>query len=306
MAAWEWDEWEILKAYRRQRQPLVRVSVRTPLAEWRRCEAELAAGEGGGDWLPLAGVKAFVDGSLGSSTALFFAPYEDMPGNCGLLMQPPEVLRAELAAADRAGLQMDVHAIGDKAVSILLDIYAAVAAENGPRDRRPRVEHAQHLAAGDIGRLAALGTVASVQPSHLVDDGCWAEKRIGGERARMTYAFRSLQAAGVPLAFGTDWPVTALSPLAAIQAAVTRQTADGLRPDGWQPGEKLDVAAAVAAYTAGSAYADFAEGDKGTLTAGKLADFVILSKDIFTLPPAAIASSEVILTVCGGRVVYRK
>lgn len=305
MSGWDWADWEALRAYRIGRQPLVRVCVRTPLADWQHQQAAVMAGEQGDDWLRLGGVKAFVDGSLGASTALFFAPYDDSPG-CGLLMQPPEVLAAQATAADQAGLQLAIHAIGDKANAVVLDVFAQVAAANGPRDRRPRVEHAQHLVRGDIDRMAALGVIASVQPYHAADDGRWAEKRIGAERAKLTYAFRSLQDAGVRLVFGTDWPVAPPNPLLTIQAAVTRQTGLADHVDGWQPAEKLDVAAAVTAYTAAGAYGEFAEDRKGTLTPGLLADFVILSKDIFSLPPTAIASAEVVCTVCGGRVVYRK
>lgn len=306
MAGWDWADYEILRAYRRERQPRLRLCVRTPLKDWQRQQAAVAAGEQGDDWLRLSGVKAFVDGSLGASTALFFAPYDDGPGNCGLLMLPPEELAAQAAAADRAGLQLAIHAIGDRANAVLLDIFAQVAAENGPRDRRPRVEHAQHLVGSDIGRMAALGVIASVQPYHAVDDGRWAEKRIGAERARLTYAFRSLDNAGVSLAFGTDWPVAPLNPLLSIQAAVTRQTGRPEHIDGWQPAEKVDVATALTAYTAAAAYGEFAEDRKGTLSPGMLADFVILSEDIFSLPPAAIATANVVSTVCGGRVVYRK
>lgn len=306
MAGWDWADWELLLAYRRERQPLVRVCVRTPLADWRRQQEAVAAGEQGNDWLRLGGVKAFVDGSLGSSTALFFAPYEDGPGNCGLMMQPRELLAEQVAAADRAGLQVAVHAIGDKANAILLDIFAEVIAKNGSRDRRPRVEHAQHLIRGDFARMANLGVIASVQPYHAVDDGRWAEKRIGAERAKLTYAFRSLQDAGVRLTFGTDWPVAPLNPLQTIQAAITRQTGRADQADGWQPAEKVDVSAAITAYTAAAAFGEFAEDRKGTLAPGMLADFVILSEDIFTLPPTAIVSATALCTVCGGRIVYRK
>lgn len=304
MAVWdEWDNWRVFEAYRAHGPMAARLCVRMPLATW----LEKGAPSGGGDaWLRLGGVKAFVDGSLGSSTALFFAPYDDDPGNSGLLMQPPEALRDQLAAADRAGLQTAVHAIGDKANSLLLDVFAAVAAANGRRDRRLRVEHAQHLAAGDIGRMADQGLIASVQPYHLVDDGRWAEKRIGPDRAKLTYAFRSLLDAGVVLAFGSDWPVAPLSPLPAIHAAVTRDTGDARQAGGWHPEQRLGVAEAVHAYTAAAAYAEFAEADKGTLTPGKLADFVVLSRDIFTVAPEEIASAEVVLTVCGGRVVWEK
>lgn len=297
----EWENWRILQAFRRENDLTVRLCVRMPLAEW--IENHKAPDGKQDAWLNLGGVKSFVDGSLGASSALFFAPYDDEPDNCGLMMQQPEELAEHLATADRSGLQASVHAIGDKANNILLSIFAAVAARNGSRDRRFRVEHAQHLAAGDIDRMAALRVIASVQPSHLIDDGRWAESRIGHERARFAYPFRSLLDAGVQLAFGSDWPVAPLNPLIGIQAAVTRKLDDG---HVWHPEQMISVGEAVHAYTAMAAYAEFAETDKGSLTPGRLADFVILSRDIFSAPPEEIADAKVLCTVCGGRVVYEK
>lgn len=297
----EWDNWRIFQDFRRQKELPVRLCVRMPLAEW--LESRRAPDGEQDDWLQLGGVKSFVDGSLGASSALFFAPYDDDPGNCGLLMHQPDELAAQIAAADRAGLQAAVHAIGDKANSILLDVYAEVIAKNGRRDRRFRVEHAQHLAAGDIGRMAALGVLASVQPSHIIDDGRWAEKRIGPERARFAYSFRSLLDAGVRLAFGSDWPVASLNPLAGIQAAVTRQLGNGYC---WHPEQRITVEEAVRAYTSAAAYAEFTEADKGRLSPGMLADLVVLSGDIFAVPPEEITAAAVVCTVCGGRVVYEK
>jgi len=263
----------------------------------------------GGPYLKLAGLKAFMDGSLGSATAYFFEPYTDDPGTSGLLhgqMFPEGIMEKRIMEADRAGLQLAIHAIGDRANSLLLDMYEKAVAANGPRDRRWRVEHAQHLKPADIVRFGRLGLVAAVQPYHLVDDGRWAEGKIGPERARTTYAFRSLQEAGATLAFGSDWTVAPLSPVLGIYAAVTRRTLDGKKPGGWVPEEKISVEEAVRAYTINGAYTEFAEAVKGTIQAGKLADMVVLDRDIFTIPPEEIAGVKVALTVFDGKIVYRK
>ena len=263
----------------------------------------------GSPYLKLAGLKGFVDGSLGSATAYFFEPYTDDPGTSGLLhgqMFPEGIMEKRIMEADRAGLQLAIHAIGDRANSLLLDMYEKAVAANGPRDRRWRVEHAQHLRPADIVRFGRLGLVAAVQPYHLVDDGRWAEGKIGPERARTTYAFRSLSEAGATLAFGSDWTVAPLSPILGIYAAVTRRTLDGKKPDGWVPEEKISVEEAVRAYTVNGAYAEFAEAAKGAIQAGKLADMVVLDRDIFAIPPEEIAGVKVAMTVFDGKIVHRK
>jgi predicted amidohydrolase YtcJ len=199
-----------------------------------------------------------------------------------------------------------VHAIGDRANTTVLDIFERVARENGARDRRFRIEHAQHLRAQDIARFARAGVIASMQPYHAIDDGRWAEKRIGKERAKTTYAFRSLIDSGATLAFGTDWTVAPLNPLLTIYAAVTRRTLDGKNPKGWVPEQKISVEETVRAYTVGSAYAEFQENVKGTIAVGKLADLVLLSRDIFTIDPTEIENVKVVLTMIDGRVVYEE
>lgn len=259
------------------------------------------------DFLRLAGLKGFVDGSLGAATALFFEPYLDQPQNCGLLhnqMYPEGIMEERIRRADQMGLQVAIHAIGDRANSLILDIFEKIMAENGPRERRFRVEHAQHLKLPDMERMARLGVIASVQPYHLADDGRWAERRIGPERARTTYAFRSLLRSGVKLAAGSDWTVAPLDPLTGIWAAVTRQTVDGQHPQGWVPEEKITVEEAVRAYTLGGAYAGFVDDKKGTVEPGKWADLVVLDKNIFTLPADKILEARVLMTIVGGRVVY--
>ncbi|MCX8160127.1 MAG: amidohydrolase [Candidatus Saccharicenans sp.] len=261
----------------------------------------------GHPFLRLAGLKGFVDGSLGSSTALFFEPYSDNPRAYGLLashMFPEGIMEQRLRQADRAGLQVAVHAIGDRANAILLDMMEKIFAENGPRDRRWRIEHCQHLRKSDIDRYGRLGLVASVQPYHAIDDGCWAERKIGPDRARTTYAFKSLQQAGAVLVFGSDWTVAPLNPLTGIYAAVTRRTLDGQNPDGWIPEEKITLEEAIKSYTVRAAYAEFSEKEKGSLEPGKLADLVVLDRDLFHIEPEEIMKARVVLTMVDGRIVH--
>jgi predicted amidohydrolase YtcJ len=261
----------------------------------------------GSDLLRIGGLKGFADGSLGSSTALFFEPYKDNPSTRGLLfdqMLPEGTMLARVQQADKANLQVMIHAIGDEANLRILDIYKAVAAQNGERDRRFRIEHAQHLRPSEIPRFRQEKVIASMQPYHEADDGRWCEKRIGPERVKGTYAFRSLLDSGARLAFGSDWPVAPLNPLEGIKAAVTRQTLDGKHPNGWLPEQKITIDEAIRAFTAGSAYAEFAEKAKGTISPGKLADLVVLDRDIYSISADKIDQARVVLTVTDGRVVY--
>jgi hypothetical protein len=261
----------------------------------------------GGPFLRIGAVKGYADGSLGSHTAYFFEPFTDTPGNRGLLsdeMQPPSLMRDRMMKADAAGIQLCTHAIGDQAISMILDFYADIVKEHGPADRRLRIEHAQHMAAKDFDRFAQLGVIASMQPYHAIDDGRWAEQRIGHDRASRTYAFRTFLNHKVRLAFGTDWDVAPLNPMLGVYAAVTRATLDGKNPNGWFPEQKLTVAESVEAYTMGSAYAEFQDHEKGSISVGKLADMVILSDDIFTIDPVKIRDVKVLRTIVGGRTVY--
>ncbi|MDI6848628.1 MAG: amidohydrolase [Candidatus Saccharicenans sp.] len=261
----------------------------------------------GDPFLRLAGLKGFVDGSLGSATALFFEPYSNNPQAYGLLashMFPEGIMEQRLRQADRAGLQVAIHAIGDRANAILLDLMEKICAENGPRDRRWRIEHCQHLRKADIERYGQLGLVASVQPYHAIDDGCWAENKIGPERIRTTYAFKSLQQAGAVLVFGSDWTVAPLNPLAGIYAAVTRRTLDGRNPEGWIPEEKVTLEEAIRSYTVRAAYAEFSEKEKGSLEPGKLADLTVIDRDLLRLRPEEIIQARVVLTMVDGRVIY--
>ena len=185
-----------------------------------------------------------------------------------------------------------------------LDVFERVAKKNGPRDRRFRIEHAQHLRREDIPRFAKLGVIASMQPYHAIDDGRWAEKKIGLERCRTTYAFRSLLDAGATVVFGSDWDVAPISPLAGIDAAVNRRTLDGRHPDGWIPEQRIRVVEAIRAYTAAAAFAGFEENEKGSLAPGRLADFVVLSGDPLSVPPGQLDRIRIEATVVGGRLVF--
>src|SRR2546430_12681531 len=262
----------------------------------------------GSSYLRLGAVKGYADGSLGSGTAYMVEPFADEPGNRGLLsdeMHPPSAMRDRLMQADVAGLQLRVHAIGDRAISMMLDIFGEIEKERGYHDQRFAIEHAQHMAPKDFERFAKLHVIASMQPYHAIDDGRWAEKRLGDDRARYSYAWRSFLDHDVTLAFGTDWPVAPLNPMLGLYAAVTRATLDGKNPSGWIPEEKITLSEAVEAYTVGSAFAEFQEKDKGSITPGKLADMVILSDNIFELKPEAIRNVKADTTILGGKVVYR-
>jgi predicted amidohydrolase YtcJ len=285
----------------------LRIDLRWPLAEWESL-ARLGVQAGfGDDWVRIGGLKGFVDGSLGSSTAKMFDPFVNEPGSTGVFVTPLDKLREYILGADKAGLSVAVHAIGDRANAELLDIFAEVEKRNGPRDRRFRIEHAQHLRPVDYPRFKELGVIASMQPYHAIDDGRWAEGRIGAKRCASSYAFRSLLDAGAKLAFGSDWSVAPLSPLLGIDAAVNRRTLNGKHPGGWFPEQKITVTEAVEAYTLTAAYAAFQEKDRGSLEPGKLADFVVLSRDILAdAERDHIAETDVLLTAVGGKVVYEK
>ncbi|MGH7648969.1 MAG: amidohydrolase, partial [Gemmatimonadaceae bacterium] len=299
-----WNDLAVFERARKAGRMRTRISAAVPLATWQRLRDTIAARGRGDDWLHIGGLKGFVDGSLGSHTAAMLQPFTDAPKDTGLLVNTPEDLYKWTSGADKAGLQVICHAIGDRAIRLQLDIYQRVEQEDGPRDRRFRIEHAQHLAPSDIPRFAKLGVIASMQPYHAIDDGRWAEAVIGHERAKTTYAFRSLLDAGARLAFGSDWDVAPPTPIMGIYAAVTRQTLDGKNPGGWIPEQKITVQEALKAYTIDAAYASFDEKRKGSLVKGKLADFVIIDHDLTKMPPEQIRDAKVMMTVVGGKVVY--
>lgn len=302
-------DFEAVSAFRRAhdaKKLRTRIVAQIPLSRWAALRDTVAARGRGDVWLHIGGLKAFVDGSLGSHTAAMLAPFSDSPRDSGFYVTPPDSLYAWTKAADAAGLQVMVHAIGDRAIRTQLDIFERVIKENGPRDRRFRIEHAQHIAPSDIPRFGRLGVIASMQPYHAIDDGRWADKVIGAERARGTYAFRSLLGAGATLAFGSDWFVAPPTPLEGIQAALTRRTLDGRNPNGWVPEQKITLDEALRAYTRSAAFAGFQDKDLGVLRAGMLADVVVLDRDLSKVAPETIADAHVQFTVVGGRVVFER
>ena len=300
------DELRVLRAANATGKLRIRVFAATPLPQWEMLRDEIAQHGRGDTWLRVGVLKGLVDGSLGSHTAAFLDPYDDAPRDRGLLVNTAEDLYAWTSAADAAGLQVMVHAIGDRANRLQLDIFERVAGENGPRDRRFRIEHAQHLATDDLQRFVELGVIPSMQPYHAIDDGRWADPLIGADRSRTTYAFRSLIGLGVRPAFGSDWFVAPASPVMGVYAAVTRATLDGKRPNGWIPEQKIEVLEALEAYCSSAAYAIFAEEELGQLKPGYLADLVVLDRDLTRIEPSTIDQSRVLYTVIGGRVAYER
>lgn len=301
------DGWRSLAACRRARAGgmlRTRIYSVVPLADWSKLSAETAESGRGDDWIRVGGLKGFMDGSLGSHTAAFFEPFTDTPGERGFLINDVDDIKRWVAGADQAGLHVMVHAIGDRAIRSLLDIYSDVARAHEDRDRRFRIEHAQHIHPDDIARFAAQDVIASMQPYHAIDDGRWAERVTGHERSRTTYAFRSLIDGGAHVTFSSDWTVAPADPIEGIYAAVTRRTLDGANPDGWIPEQKITVEEALSAYTREAAYASFEEKIKGTLRPGMLADFVLLDRDLTEVPASDIRNARVLKTIVGGRVVY--
>ena len=303
------DGWAGLETYRRAAARgglITRIYAVTPLAEWQALADDIERHGRGDEWLKTGGVKGFMDGSLGSHTAAMLEPFTDTPGESGFLLDSLDNLRAMMLGADAAGLQLNIHAIGDKAIRDLLDIFHDVAAGNGDRDRRLRMEHAQHIHPDDIPRFAVQGVIASMQPYHAIDDGRWAEDVIGPQRAKTTYAFRSLIDSGAHLALGSDWFVAPADPLAGIYAAVTRRTLDGRNPGGWVPEQKISVEQALRGYTYEGAFASFDEDRKGVLKPGMLADMVLIDRDLTAIPPETIRDAKVLKTIVGGRVVFSR
>jgi predicted amidohydrolase YtcJ len=307
------DTLRVYETLYREGKLQVRISGRQPLPLWKRLAGPGIEANFGNDTLHIGGLKGFADGSLGSTTAWLFQPYADAPNTSGIPsdeLSKPDEMYANIRDADKAGLQVAIHAIGDRANDTILNFYERVEKENGPwpngLERRFRIEHAQHLIASDIPRFATLHVIASMQPYQCIDDGRWAEKRIGPERLKTTHAYRSLLDAGAVLAFGSDWPVAPMVPLMGIYGAVTRRTLDGKNPNGWIPEQKITVAEAVHAYTIGSAYAEGEEKIKGSIAPGKLADLVVLTEDIFHIDPVEIENTRVDMTVFDGKIVYHR
>jgi len=296
---------DVYKQAEENNELITRIYFAYPLSKWKELEYGIQKNGRGDKWLKIGGLKGFMDGSLGSHTAAFFDPFTDSPLDSGFLVNSLDDMYTWISSADKANLQVMVHAIGDRAINSLLNIYERVIKENGEKDRRFRIEHAQHIMPDDIGRFNELHIIASMQPYHAIDDGRWAEKVIGPERIRTTYAFKSLLDAGIILAFGSDWFVAPPTPLDGIYAAVTRRTLDGNNPQGWVPEQKITVEQALRAYTLDAAFAAFDEKVKGSLIPGKLADLVIINEDLRKIVPENIRDAKIMLTMVGGKIVYQ-
>lgn len=301
-----WSDLEVFKRAHTKHELKTRIYAAVPLNSWKKLVEEIGKNGRGDDFLKIGGLKGFVDGSLGSHTAAFEQSFSDTPADSGFMVTTTDELYKAISPADSAGLQLLIHAIGDKAIRELLNIFERVEKENGKRDRRFRIEHFQHIAPSDFRRIGPLNIVASVQPYHAIDDGRWAEKVIGPERIKTTYAFKSLLNNKAVLAFGSDWFVAPPTPLEGIYAAVTRRTIDDKTPEGWVPEQKITVEQALRAYTSGSAFASFDEKKKGVLKKGYLADLVILDNDITTISPEKIREVKVVTTIVGGKIVFQR
>jgi len=298
------SHYNVLKKVRADNELITRIYAIYPLSGWKNLKKEIETNGSGDKWLKIGGLKGFVDGSLGSHTAAFFDPYIDNPSDKGFFVMPMDKIYNYVKDADNENFQVMIHAIGDKAINNLLNTFETVEKENGEKDRRFRIEHAQHIAQNDFKRFAQLNVIPSMQPYHAIDDGRWAEKLIGPERIKTTYAFKSLLDAKANLVFGSDWFVAPPIPLMGIYAAVTRRTLDDKNPKGWVPEEKITVEQALKAYTKNAAYSSFEESIKGTLEPGKLADFVIISEDLTKVAPNNIKDLKILETYVGGKKVF--
>jgi predicted amidohydrolase YtcJ len=302
----DWEDFKMYKQLKEEDKLTVRITewlpFLTPLNDLQNMRAQGGTKD---PWLKTGALKAFVDGAMGSRTAAMLEPYSDDPTTSGILTNDPQKLKEMAIARDKAGFQLNFHAIGDRANRVALDVFEAVTKANGPRDRRDRIEHAQLVAPEDFPRFAKLNVVASMQPSHQTNDMRWAEDRVGRERIKGAYAWATMLKNGVRLAFGTDYDVEPISPFRGLYACVTRERPDGGPKNGWEPQEKISLEDCIRAYTSGSAYAQFEEGKKGELKAGEYADFIILSNDLTKVPPSQYTKTSVIRTVVGGRTVYQ-
>jgi predicted amidohydrolase YtcJ len=312
-ANWGWQNFLLLQQLQREGKLKFRITEWLPfnaplsrLEEMRRVGGSSSPGNPADPWLTTGQLKLVLDGSLGSRTAAMLAPYSDDPNTSGILEANPDQLKQMAIERDRAGFQIGFHAIGDRANRVALDTFAAVLEANGPRDRRDRVEHAQVVEAGDFARFGKLNIIASMQPAHLLDDERWAADRLGAERTRGAYAWHTMEKNGVPLAFGTDYPVVPINPLRGIYACVTRQLTDGTPKRGWQPQERLHAKDCFRAYTVGAAYAQFEEQRKGTIAPGMLADIIVYPKDLNQTQPEEILKIPVVMTFVGGKIVYQQ
>jgi len=303
----DWSDYLIYVQLKEEGKLTLRITEWLPFMESMDNLLNMRAQGGTTDpWLKTGAIKGFIDGALGSRTAAMLASYSDQPSTSGILTNEPDKLRAMAIERDKAGFQINFHAIGDRANRVALDVFEAVAKTNRPRDRRDRIEHAQVIAPEDLPRFAQLKVIASMQPSHETSDMRWAGSRLGPDRARGAYAWASLEKSGVRLAFGTDYPVEPINPMRGLYACVTREFPEGGPSGGWQGQEKISLEDCIRAYTSGAAYAQFEEGKKGELKPGEYADFIVLSNDLTKIPPQQYTKTTVLLTVVGGRTVYEQ
>lgn len=301
-----WEDFQVYQQLKEEGKLTARITEWLPFnASLNELQDRRAQGGTTDPWLKTGALKAVTDGALGSRTAAMLEPYSDDPSTTGIFTYDPEKLRAMAIERDKAGFQLNFHAIGDRANRIALDVFEAVVKANGRRDRRDRIEHAQVVAPMDFQRFAELKVIASMQPSHQTTDMRWAEDRVGGERIKGAYAWNTMMKNGVRLAFGTDYPVEPISPFRGLYACVTRERPEGGPRNGWEPQEKISLADCIRAYTSGSAYAQFEEGKKGELKVGEYADFIVLSDDLTKIAPAQYTKVRVLRTVVGGRSVYQ-
>jgi predicted amidohydrolase YtcJ len=300
-----WEDFLTYRAIKNDGKLTVRITEWLPFAAPLEKLEQMRRDGGTTDpWLRTGALKMVTDGALGSRTAAMLAPYSDDAKTTGIMIMEPEKLRSLAIERDKAGFQLNFHAIGDRANRVTLDVFEAAAKANGSRDRRDRIEHAQVVALSDVPRFARLQVIASMQPSHETTDMRWAEQRVGPERAKGAYAWATMQKFGVRLAFGTDYDVEPINPFRGLYACVTRELEAGGPPGGWQPQEKISLADCIRAYTSGSAYGEFMEGKKGELKAGEFADFIVLSEDLTKAAPRDYTKTTVLRTVVGGRTIY--
>ena len=300
-----WEDFLAFRALKSDGKLTVRVTEWLPFpAPLEKLEQMRREGGTTDPWLRTGALKMVTDGALGSRTAAMLAPYSDDAKTSGIMTIEPEKLIALAIERDKAGFQLNFHAIGDLANRVCLDAFEAAAKANGPRDRRDRIEHAQVVAPADFSRFARLAVIASMQPSHETTDMRWAEQRVGPARAKGAYAWATMQKYGVRLAFGTDYDVEPISPFRGLYACVTRELPDGGPQGGWEPQEKISLTDCIRAYTSGSAYGEFMEGKKGELKEGEFADFIVLSNDLTAISPREYTLTKVLRTVVGGRTVY--
>jgi predicted amidohydrolase YtcJ len=301
----DWDDYLVFEQMEKEGRLPARISEWIPFAEPLALEEHQQAQHAHSDrMLHTTMLKGFMDGSLGSRTAAMNAPYADDPGNSGIPRFEQDQLNAMAVERAKAGFQMGFHAIGDRAVEMALNAFAAAEQAIPPGDHRYRIEHSQVVSAGDFARYKQLGVIASMQPNHLLSDMAWAGQRLGPERSQYAYAWKSFLDAGVPLAYGTDYPVEPITPFRGVYCSVTRMNEAGTMT--FHPEQKLTMPQTLYAYTQGAAYAEFAESWKGMLAPGYAADFVVLDRDLTTIAPHDILGTQVLRTVVSGKTVYEK